>query len=126
MVKALLDSGCTSSILGRGSIKLLHDLEIPYKKLISFVTTTDGTPNRVEGYVNLPIKYHNVVKTISFGIVPSLGQEMYLGVDFWRAFQIAPEIVSEVGELNETKAHLLSVDEKEQLESKGKEFVSVL
>lgn len=37
--------------------------------------------------------YKGVLKDINFYIVPTLSQEAYLGLDFWRSFAIAPNII---------------------------------
>uniref|UniRef100_T1H473 Uncharacterized protein n=1 Tax=Megaselia scalaris TaxID=36166 RepID=T1H473_MEGSC len=99
-----------------------------YKRLIGF----HGTKQPVIGVVNLLVKYNSIEKTHKFFIVPSLSQELYLGFDFWRCFNIAPELhCLEVSEINfdldipkvypENDQHILNPEQSFRLE-KNKNF----
>lgn len=74
-ISGLLDNGASIICLGSGSLELLESL----------------------GFINTPVKYHSKINPVKLYIVPSLSQKLYLGVDFWKKFSIAPEIVSEIG-----------------------------
>lgn len=39
------------------------------------------------------MKYENITKEMCLYLCPDLEQELYLGIDFWRTFEIAPEEV---------------------------------
>jgi transposase InsO family protein len=93
VILGLLDSGASCSVLGTNANKLLQriGLEVFEKKVQ--ISTADGTKHIVTGYVNMPYEYNDRVRVIPTLIVPSLTQELILGVDFWRAFNIVPTII---------------------------------
>lgn len=76
--------------------------------------------------------YKGVTKNITFYVVPSLCQEVYFGLDFWRSFPIALEIIPaietidfEVSEKNKNICfHDLSAEQTLQLEAVTSEFPS--
>jgi len=43
--------------------------------------------------LELPVKYKGVSKPVKFYLFPYLEQSPYYGVDFWRAFGLAPAVV---------------------------------
>lgn len=118
----LLDSGANISVLGKNSLSFLQKLEISYKSLKSSVSTADGSRQNVIGFCILPIKFKDVTRNIDFYIVPSLSQEAYFGINFWREFALAPDIlnVSEIESCNLTEGkldlHVLNPDQKLTLE----------
>lgn len=121
----LLDSGATVSILGKNSLELLDHLCVPYQRQSGSVSTADGTPNQIIGVVKLEVEFATKLKTITFCIVPSLSEEIYLGVDFWFAFGLAPCLVSAItnGE-GDSSRHKLTVVQNKQLETIKKMFPS--
>lgn len=92
----LLDSGASISCLGAGSLEFVESLGLKWSKIPSAVNTADGSAQNILGYINIPVEFKNKINIIKLYIVPSLSQELYLGVDFWKQFAIAPEIVSEL------------------------------
>lgn len=109
--------------MGKNSLSFLEKLEISYKCLKSSLSTADGSRQNVIGFCILPIEFKGVTKDIHFYIVPSLNQEAYFGINFWKEFALAPDIfnVSEM-ELescnNEEKLdfHILNPEQKLTLE----------
>lgn len=97
----LLDSGASVSLLGRGCREMMDNIDIEVESFQTNVRTASGQPHRILGKVVLNIGYKDVVKPITFYLCPELDQPIYLGVDFWKAFQLAPEIF-EVNEIEET------------------------
>lgn len=91
-IKGLLDSGATISVLGHNSLSFLDSIGKKYIPFSSTVSTSDGTENRIIGIIYLNVFYKNIEKSHKFYVVPSLSKELYLGVDFWEAFQVAPEL----------------------------------
>lgn len=59
----------------------------------SELSTASGSTQRVIGYCTLPINFKNVTKNIDFYLTPSLTQKAYFGVNFWREFALAPDII---------------------------------
>lgn len=74
------------SVLGKSCSEFLSKINVDYRAIYIYIY----------GYCTLPVLFKGVVKYIDFYLVPSLSQEAYFGVDFWREFALAPEIVSEV------------------------------
>ncbi|GBP97703.1 Retrovirus-related Pol polyprotein from transposon 297 [Eumeta japonica] len=90
-----------------------------------------GSKNAILGHCKLPVKYKGITKFINFYIVPSLTQEAYLGIDFWREFAIAPNIVPAIETLDinsvdarELHFHTLSAEQKVKLDKVVAEFPS--
>jgi len=79
----LLDTGASVSVLGKGCRELLETLGVTVQPYFSVVI----------GRLELPVKYKGVSKPVTFYFCPYLEQTAYLGVDFWRAFGLAPAVV---------------------------------
>ncbi|KAM8702075.1 hypothetical protein ACLKA7_001875 [Drosophila subpalustris] len=92
-MKGLLDTGASVSLLGRGCRELVEELEWPVQPYASMVRTVAGASRPILGRVVLPVKYKERVEEIVFYMCPDLQQELYLGIDFWRAFEIAPDVL---------------------------------
>lgn len=127
----LLDSGASVSVLGKDSMKFVERHHLPIKSFISSVCTADGSKQKVIGYCEVLITYKGVTKPINLYIVPSLSQTLYLGLDFWRSFALAPSIIPpidsiELGETDkcDTSFHVLSSHEKLQLDQVIQDFPS--
>lgn len=95
-IRALMDSGANVSILGRGVEDFLKKSGVFVHSLASYVSTACGSRQRVIGYATVPVTYLGKTKYLNVFLVPSLQQEMYLGMDAWRKFGIAPVMVNEV------------------------------
>ena len=91
-LKGLLDSGASVCVLGRGSRELVGPVNEKISMCNTSVRTAGGSHHPILGKIALPVKYKNKENEIMFYICPSLDQEIYLGVDFWLKFGLAPEI----------------------------------
>jgi hypothetical protein len=100
----LLDTVATISLLGHGSRELMQKLEMPIGRYFSKVRTAAGEDRSIIGRTELPVKYNGRVKTITFYICPYLEQKAYFGVDFWHAFELAPEVIGPDGNPKEENA----------------------
>ena len=125
----LLDSGASLSVLGKGSEKFISDIGATVTKCDSTIQTADGSMNRIIGCVTLPVSYMGSTELLKFCIVPSLQSEVYLGVDFWKIFKIAPQIISEVNfssgsDVSEKVLHILTTDQKTRLDEVVSSFPS--
>lgn len=100
------------------------------KPLKQTVQTADGKAQSVVGYVDTMIEYCNKSKLIRLFVVPSLSQELYLGIDFWEKFGLAPVMVEEIHnalstpEIPDQNVHDLSPDQHCALNSVKEEFLS--
>lgn len=110
----LLDSGASISCMGAGSLEFLTDQNIPFKKLSSSLATADGQKQNIVGLITTKIRYKGIDKEIDLFIVPSLTQQIYLGVDFWRIFQLAPNLISEIVVHSESDSNVCNLNSKEQ------------
>lgn len=120
---ALLDSGASVSILGKNSIEFLESSGLKWNRIRSYVKTADGTPNEVLGYVTIPLTYNNIQEFIRLCVVPSLSEELYLGMDFWEKFGVIPYIISELKSVDEQllydgmdNKHALTEDETKEVD----------
>ncbi|KAH8328917.1 hypothetical protein KR067_006553, partial [Drosophila pandora] len=106
MMRELLDSGASISLIGRGCRELVERLEIPWKPWHAKVRTANGSQQQILGKVKMKVEYKKRTREILFYLCPSLEQELYLGVNFWQEFEIASELfgVCEV-EMAEEKAN---------------------
>ncbi|KAM8718390.1 hypothetical protein ACLKA7_001583 [Drosophila subpalustris] len=92
-MRGLLDSGATVSLLGRGCRELAEELNLPVKPYVSTVRTASGEDRSIIGRLVVPVEYKGEIKDVVLYLCPYLEQSAYLGVDFWRIFGIAPEVV---------------------------------
>lgn len=93
-IQGLLDSGATITVLGHNSIQFLESIGKSDIKLNSTISTSDGTKNPIIGVIILDVTFKDIQKPHKFYIVPTLSKELYLGIDFWKAFNVAPELFS--------------------------------
>lgn len=134
-IYGLLDSGATISALGSGSLDFLQKHNISFNKFSQnrSVKTADGKNQEIVGLIRCPIKYKNIVKEVTLYIVPSLKQSLYLGINFWKLFNLAPELFNKnvansskisISELEgaETQFHELSPQETVDLEKVVNQF----
>ncbi|KAJ0169656.1 hypothetical protein K1T71_014841 [Dendrolimus kikuchii] len=98
----LLDSGSSLSILGgnTGNIFLHHGLSLQHSNSIKEISTANNSSSKVLGYFLLPVQVNNVTQVIQFYMIPSVTSPMILGVDFWKKFNIAPEIFDKLPVVN--------------------------
>ena len=102
----LLDSGANVCALGKDCLSFLGKNKIPYTPIKSSVRTASGNKQDVIGFCVLPIFYKDVSKNITFYVVPSLTQYAYFGINFWREFALAPDIVPiNLGQVSEVSLY---------------------
>lgn len=129
----LLDSGASVSCFGRNGLERVQQLGLSLKKVSqSDVLTADGSPQRVHGLVEVEMSYGGKTKRIRLYVIPSLSQELYLGIDFWQEFGIAPRMVEELNSVptpgpvmvQDPNTHELTPDQKQLLEDVKASFPS--
>jgi hypothetical protein len=123
----LLDSGasisCISGILAAQLIE--GKIIAKINKVASVIKTADGKPQKIIGSVTTEVKFNGASKELSLLIVPSLKQNLYLGIDFWRAFNIVPQVKNfNICSLDSSETvdptsirHTLSADQLQRLDS---------
>lgn len=102
-VFGLLDSGASVSVLGKGCGETISKLNLKVSQFNSSLKTADGNRQSIIGYVEVPVTYKGLTREILFYLSPTLKQNVYLGVNFWKSFEIAPQIfVSELETTSDT------------------------
>ncbi|KAH8324061.1 hypothetical protein KR059_006460, partial [Drosophila kikkawai] len=118
----LLDTGANISCIG-SSLALTDFSKYPnFKSILSQVRTADAKSHQVLGSLKVKMQYQNKEKDVELFIIPSIAQRLILGIDFWRAFELAPGIISsilneEIEVSEEEEKYPLTVTEKQQLEA---------
>lgn len=116
----LLDSGASVSCFGSGAHELLSNLDVSFIPNKSTVKTADGSSQEIIGTCDLLVKFNGLTKNIKFYVIPSLTQQLYLGVDFWQAFGLNLYAVEELDinpEEQHPDKHTLTPAEQRQLNS---------
>lgn len=90
----LLDSGASCSILGIGSLALVESLGLPLKSTAINISTADGTHHPATFYVEVPVTYVGKTCNLSLLVIPTMTKELILGMDFWNAFNVTPQIAA--------------------------------
>lgn len=106
----LLDTGANVSCIGSDLAKQNFTKYKEFFKLNSCVKTADGKLQKVEGYLHIDVDFRNETRRLKILIVPSITQNLILGLDFWRAFNLAPDIFGDVliSTNNDTPPQILS------------------
>lgn len=118
-LRGLLDSGATISCLGKNAHQTLARLKIMPKVFHSSVQTAAGDGQSISGYADVTICYGGLEKNLRLFVIPTLSQELYLGVDFWKAFGLLPlRFVEEINSPPEAKSdkHALTLGQQKKLE----------
>lgn len=80
--------------------------------------TASGQQHRIIGKVNLSIMYKDQQHKLLLYLFPDLEQVLYLGIDFWRCFGLAPDVIG----IEELEIEKLQKDMKDdRLEHKMKQ-----
>lgn len=88
----LLDTGANVSCIGSSLAE--HDFT-QYEQFVfakSYVRTADGRRQKTLGYLQVEVSFRGITKRLKILIIPSITQRLILGLDFWKAFQLAPEV----------------------------------
>lgn len=122
----LLDSGANISCFGSNAVDEVARLGLKWKRLKSAVKTADGASQAIVGYVDTKVRYGSKIHVIRFYLIPSLSQSVYLGIDFWKIFGLAPMVVAELDMSPpvDPNVHSLNVDQSARLQQVIRMFPS--
>ena len=95
-LKGLLDSGASLNFLGKGCKELVESLNLSIKPISCLVRTADGGRHDIIGKIQTEVTFKGVDQTLIFYLCPALTIPVILGVPFWKAFKIAPQIFDSV------------------------------
>lgn len=92
----LLDTGANISSIG-GELVQTNFTNLPsFNKCRSQVKTADGQSQIVTGWLSVEIEFKGQKRPINLFIIPSITQNLILGIDFWTSFYLMPNIVESV------------------------------
>ena len=126
-IEGLLDSGASISCLGHNGIEFANSLNIKIIQMNSHVKTANKASANIVGRFSTNIKFKNVTRKLTFFIVPSLSQKLYLGVNFWDAFGLWSKDICEIdlqGSIRSENSHVLSPEDMLRLNTIVKNFPS--
>lgn len=130
-LRGLLDSGASISCFGHNGLERVEQLGLKMKSASQLIHTADGASQAVVGIVEVEISYLDKSKIVKLYVIPSLSQELYLGMDFWKLFGLAPVMVEELSvssnpqlfPVPETNIHDLTEDQQAELDSIKQQFL---
>lgn len=125
----LIDTGASITCISGSAAKQFLEKNIPYKKLNEFVTTAGGTQYKVYGCMETEIEFRGVKEILKIYIIPDLKNELYLGIDFVRKFNILniDTSLGQIIEINmseEENCHSLTPAMRRQLDNTVRLFPS--
>lgn len=92
-IKALLDSGASQTLIGRDGLWILEKFPTRLHKLSGrYVETADAKRHKVIGSIDLPITLKGKTENLVVLAVPTLQQNLILGIDFWDCMHIVADI----------------------------------
>lgn len=93
----LLDSGSAISIVGSELFEHFSQIGVKLQGCndLSHITTANNSEAKIEGCLFLPVEFDGSTKVIRFYVVPDISTSLIFGVDFWKSFNLAPDIFGE-------------------------------
>lgn len=117
-VRGLLDSGASISCMGKDVFGTLQRCGLAWKEQPDKVQVANGQQQQIRGYADAQVSFRGITKRIRFFLIPSLSQHLYLGIDFWQAFQLLPQLDEIAVEVPATpNMHVLSLEDEARLEA---------
>lgn len=92
----LLDTGANISCIGAELAKQDFSKLNNFYKCRSTVKTADGQSQGVVGWVSVEIEFRNQKRVLNLFLIPSISHRLILGIDFWNAFNLVPNILQSV------------------------------
>lgn len=90
----LMDSGSEISIIGGSAVDYFsHLADLHQSDTVQSVVTANGSTSSVKGYMFLPVVVNGVLRVIKFFVIPGVSSSLLFGINFWKAFQVAPDIL---------------------------------
>lgn len=127
--RGLLDSGAEVTVLGNGSEMFLENSGVRFYHQPSSLSTASGDKQRILGHIRTLVSFNGKKRWMRIFIAPGLTQNLYLGIDFWKLFNLAPRFVSSL-DLNVPsydplpESHQLSSSESQRLSAIVEHFPS--
>lgn len=136
VLEGLLDTGASISLLGKGCRELLEELSIEMKPVFTNIRTASGRRHRIIGKIEINVEFDGSINNMELYLCPDLDLNLYLGIDFWHKFNLAPGIIPveeinietvfeeyrETGTEHRLKPHQLTEQQKLKLNQAIEEF----
>lgn len=92
-VKGLLDSGCSNTCVGLNGMRILQELGFAFEENSSqFCTVANNDTCSIVGKCSVPVQVLDKVFLIDILIIPEISHTLVLGIDFWIATGIVPNL----------------------------------
>ncbi|KAJ8977814.1 hypothetical protein NQ317_000071, partial [Molorchus minor] len=97
LLQTLLDSGATLTVVGQPGSDLLIKLGFKLDHLLNNnCTVANGQKCLVSGIFHVPITLIDKVHVVDILAVPELSHTLILGIDFWIAMNIIPDMKNDI------------------------------
>ena len=91
-----MDSGATRTIVGKPGMEIFQNLAVKLIKNQTLCTVANGQKCVSIGYFQTPVTLLNRTRLIDILCLPELAHPLILGIDFWRAMEIIPNLKNDV------------------------------
>lgn len=129
-IKGLLDTGASRSFIGESTWNILKNIGLKMSTSpISACTVANNQRCDITGSVTVPLTLENKVHIFELLIVPNLNVPLILGIDFWKAMKIIPNLHSKCWFFEDSLQHntfLSSVIPRDSLTSEQQEKLNNL
>lgn len=92
----LLDTGANISCIGSDLANHPFHKYPNFVKSKSFFRTADGKSQLVIGWLEVVVGFKDQIRELKLFVIPSISSRLILGIDFWKAFKLVPNIISSV------------------------------
>lgn len=92
----LLDSGASRTIVGQSGYVILQNLGLQLVRKHSNCTVANGQVCASIGFISAPITLMNKTHFVEVLVLPELSHQLILGVDFWKAMKLIPDLQQDV------------------------------
>lgn len=92
----LLDTGASISCIGSELAQKDFSNFPNFSKCKTYVKTADGKSQKVIGWLNVNVTFKDKQCPLNLFIIPSISQRVILGIDFWKKFDLIPNIIETV------------------------------
>lgn len=127
-ITGLADTGSEVIALGKNAEEFLKDVNVKMVPFNGLVSTADNSKSKIVGKVKACIPFKCVEKMFTILIVPSLKQPLYLGANFIKAYNLAPNLFA-FEEISDTTSvnpdmHVLTTTQNDLLQKVVAKFPS--
>lgn len=91
-----MDTGANKCFLGVNSHTIFASIGIPIltHREPLYLRVANGQELLCTEYMTIPVKFNDRIQIVHFNIQPEITTPIILGIDFWKLFNLAPELIS--------------------------------